>query len=331
MPINVKDKKLVKPIYISPLPSPILKKSPKEVNKISKYFKKNPPSAQKKSYAQISSKLTTSNIAIETLKIKEVFPNLQNKKIEQVQKLISSNSKSKPHINMTMKRPLCKQVIVPMNIDNTRKFLKDFSTHIININRALKNIKLNIMADFIRIDDKGIVISINNVASPSDLQEIEEYFKNSSCVEANQIDAPRLPQFKLYLKIVGIPYLSKQSNSCLSSDKVEKILKGNHIFNNIILAFKPRIIKVFSKSDMSIVWIDIWDMQSGIKAKSLINRRFNVGSFITTIHSANMNSSVPQCKNYWKWDHTAGVCRIQGSKCVKCNGFHQSIHHHQFA
>jgi len=63
-----------------------------------------------------------------------------------------------------------------MNIDNTRKFLKDSSIHVININRALKSIKSNVIADFIWIDDKSIVISINNVASPSDLQEIEGYF-----------------------------------------------------------------------------------------------------------------------------------------------------------
>jgi len=81
---------------------------------------------------------------------------------------------------------------------------------------------------------------------------------------------------------------------------MEKILKNNHIFNNIILASKPRIIKVSPKSDMSIIWIDIWDAQSGTKAKSFINRRFNVGSFIATIHGANMNPGVPQCKNCWK-------------------------------
>ena len=44
----------------------------------------------------------------ETLKIKEVFPSLQNKKIEQVQKIISGVTKPKPHINMTTKEPLCK-------------------------------------------------------------------------------------------------------------------------------------------------------------------------------------------------------------------------------
>ena len=56
-----------------------------------------------------------------------------------------------------------------MNIDNTRKFIKDSSTYIININRALKSIKSNVMTNFIWINNKGIVISTNNVASFLDL------------------------------------------------------------------------------------------------------------------------------------------------------------------
>ena len=43
-PVNTKDKEVVKPTYISPLLPPIPAKSPKEVSKISKYFKKNLPS-----------------------------------------------------------------------------------------------------------------------------------------------------------------------------------------------------------------------------------------------------------------------------------------------
>ena len=80
------------------------------------------------------------------------------------------------------------------------------------------------------------------------------------CTEMDQINSSRLPQSKSYLKIVGIPYLSKQSNTQLSSEEVERILKSNHIFNNIILASKPKVIKVSPKLDMSIVWINIWDV-----------------------------------------------------------------------
>ena len=62
----------------------------------------------------------------------------------------------------------------------------------------------------------------------------------------------------------------------------------------------------------------------------LINRCFNVGRYIVTIHRANMNPGVPQCKNCWKWGHMTFSCRIQGSKCVKCNGPHKSKSHCEF-
>ena len=93
---------------------------------------------------------------------------------------------------------------------------------------------------------------------------------------------------------------------------------------------KPRVIKVSPKSDIAIVWIDIWDVQSGQKARILINRCFNVGNYIATIRSANMNPGVPQCKNCWKWGHSTFSCRIQGAKCIKCNGLHKSEHHREF-
>jgi len=209
--VNGKGKETVKATYVSPLPPPILVKSPKEVNEISKFFKKNSNHPQKKSYAQVSAKSNTTNITLDTLKIKKMFLHLQNKKIDQVQKIISGdNNKPRPHINMTMRGPSCKQIIVLMNNEMANKFLKDTSMHIININHAFKNIKLKVMADFICIEDKGIIILTNNT---SDLQEVEKYVKNVSYTEVDQISSPRLPQSKSYLKIVGTPYLMDQSNT----------------------------------------------------------------------------------------------------------------------
>ena len=144
-----------------------------------------------------------------------------------------------------------------MSIENAKYFIKESSFYVININRALKGIKSNIMANFIHTDAKCIIISTNNVVYSSDLQEIKKYIKNSLCTVTDQIESPRLPQSKLYLKIVGILYLSEVTNAYLSSDDVEKILKVNHIFNDIVLASKSRVIKVSLKSDMSIVWINI--------------------------------------------------------------------------
>jgi len=144
-----------------------------------------------------------------------------------------------------------------MSIENTKYFMRESSMYVININRALKDIKANVMADFVHLNDKGIIISTNNVASPSDLQEIEKYAKNTLCAVTDQIAMLRLPQSKSYLKIIGIPFVSKFTNSQITSDDVKKILIANHIFNDIVLALKPKVIKVSPKSDMSIVWINI--------------------------------------------------------------------------
>ena len=109
------------------------------------------------------------------------------------------------------------------------------------------------MANFVYSDDKGIIIFTNNIACPLDLQEIKKYVKNTLCAVTDQIATSRLPQPKSYLKIVGILFMSKFTNSWITSDNVEKILKANHIFNDIVLALKLRVIKVLPKSDISIV------------------------------------------------------------------------------
>ena len=266
------------------------------------------------------------------LKIKETFPNLPDKKIKQVQKVINdSNNKSKLRIIMTTKGLLRKQVIIPMNNDITKKFIKDSSSHVVNINWALKTIKSSTIANFIWVEDKSIIIMTNNVSSGSDLQKIEKYIKSSLFSNTNKVLLVWLPQFKSYFKIVGIPFNSEKTNSHILLDKIKNVLKNNHLFNNIVLTSKPCVIKVSSKSNMAIVWINIWDTQNGSSAKKVINYQFNISSYIATVHSVNMNPEVPQYKNCWKWGHTARVCCIQEAKCIKCNSPHLTEHHRHFA
>ena len=156
------------------------------------------------------------------------------------------------------------------------------SDHITNINRMLKNIKSEIKTVYIHSETSGIVIVTDKVTSSLDLQTIEKYVKNSNQINLKNVETPWLPQSKSYLKIISLPYLIENMNTPLTSDVVEKILK-NHIFNNILIASRLRVIKVSPKSDIAITWLDIWDTQSGSKAKGLINRCFNIGSFITTV------------------------------------------------
>jgi len=275
LPSNNKD--AVKPTYVSPMPPPIPAKMSKKVKEISKYFKKTENLTSKKSYAQASSNLinnnNTSSVAMNTLKIKKVFPKLSNKKIDSIQKVINEDdAKPKLRINMTTKGPSRKQIIIPMTNELGKRFTKDLASHITNINHILKNIKSNICADYISSDNKGVNIVTNNIASSSNLQEIEKYIKQFLDDNSNSIVTPRLPQSKSYLKIVGIPYYVDKLSTRIITENIERILKNTHIFNKIVLASRPRIIKVLPKSDMAIVWIDIWDNQNGNNAKKIINR-----------------------------------------------------------
>ena len=46
-------------------------------------------------------------------------------------------------------------------------------------------------------------------------------------------------------------------NNVLTPKVIKDILKDLYLFENIILASKPQVIKVSSKSDMAVVWIDL--------------------------------------------------------------------------
>ena len=317
---------------IEKIPPPIPAKSQKEINIISKYFKnkqtetRNPGNS--KMYDQASKQSTST---LDMIKIKDMFLSIGAKKIDQINKIIKRSPKPKCQINMTTKGPLCKQVIFPISSDNRNKFMKNSAIHIANLNRNLKNTKSEVSVDFICSDPAGITIVTNMVSQASNLTTIKNYIKNSESINSSQVDIPCLPQSKSYLKIIRIPYFPNGNlQEHLNFSDIENIIKQNHIFNNVALASKLRVIKVSPKLDMAIVWVDIWDAQSGTKAKDLINRCFNVRSFIATIRSTNTNPGVPQCKNCWRWEHSTFSCRIQGSKYIKCNRPHKSENHHKF-
>ena len=138
-----------------PLP-PLPAKFKKKINIISKYFQPKKSTVKnnaqdsnvktRKSYAQASK---TSVNTSEVLKIKETFPSLNAKKIDQVNNIVNGQNKMKPRIKMTTKGPSRKQIIIPMSGDNVSSFMKSSSVHVANIKRLLRNAKTDILVDYI--------------------------------------------------------------------------------------------------------------------------------------------------------------------------------------
>jgi len=185
-----KGKKITdKSASIERLPPSILAKLPKEVKEISKFFKMTSLTNENKNNSKLYTQASYSGSNTrEVFKIKKAFPNLQVKKIENIQKIINGDGKSKLKVIMTIKGLSRKQVIVPMNNDNKMSFIEDSSNHVTNLNRTLKNIKSDIMVDFICQEQSGITIITNKVASPLDLQTIEKYVKSVNYIEANGVE-----------------------------------------------------------------------------------------------------------------------------------------------
>ena len=212
---NKKDIPKSTPVTINkapPLP-PLLAKTKKEINVISKYFHPKKPSVANnaqpskgqvgKSYAQASkSSMDTSN----ALKIKETFPALSAQKIDQVINIVNGQSKPKLRIKMTTKGPSRKHIIIPMSSDNISAFLKNSSLNVANINRQLRNAKSDVLVDYIWSDNTGIIVVTNKVTQQSDLSIIDQYIKNASDINTLQVKDLRLPKSKSYLKIISIPY-----------------------------------------------------------------------------------------------------------------------------
>ena len=243
------------PASIEKIPSLIPAKLQKEINVISKYFKNKQTETRSprnsKMYAQASKQSTSIS---DVIKIKNMFLAIGARKIDQINKIVKGSSKPKCQINMMTKGLSCKQIIFLMGSDNRERFMKNSSIHVANLNRNLKNSKSEVLVDFICSDPVGITIVTNKISQVFDLITIENYVKNSESIDSSQVDMPHLPQSKFYLKIIGIPYFPNGNlQNCLNTADVKMIIKQNHIFNNIALVSKPRVIKVLSKSDMVIV------------------------------------------------------------------------------
>ena len=211
----------------------------------SKFFKKN--TIAKKSYTQ-ASKSSINNI----VKIKDTFPKLPTKKVVKVNDIINKSDLVESKRKMTTKELLRKQVIIPMNITTTEIIVNQANGIITNINTGLKNSNSKTIANFIKLVDNRVIININQ-ATLSYMNVIIKIIKNTTNINSKFIKNFHLPKSKLYLKIVGLSYYVKTTNTLVTPFLTKEVLKNTHIFNDIIIVSKSYIIKAASNSDSAVI------------------------------------------------------------------------------
>jgi len=107
---------------------------------------------------------------------------------------------------------------------------------------------------------------------------------------------------------LGVLYWGNNSSLSITQAQVEAVIANTPIFEGVVLAFCPCIMKVSPSSDMSVIWIDIWDSQKRTKSKTLINYSFNFGCHTATVWGTAMHSGAAQYCNCWCWGHLTHTC-----------------------
>ena len=184
---------------------------------------------------------------------KRISQTYSQKKVEKIHKVLNNSKKDKLKLNIVIKNPSRKQIILSMSLQNANIIIAKSSKHVTNINRLLKDIKSDVLADFIYTNNKGMVITTNKLATKLDFKVIENYIKNINEVDMNDIMNYRLLQSKSYFKILGILYFVEDTNLSINSDVIKRVLQYTHIFNNVILAFYSCIIKMSLKFNMVVI------------------------------------------------------------------------------
>jgi len=122
------------------------------------------------------------------LQVKKVFLALLADKVEKVLKIKNScESNKKPRINMITKELSRKEVIISITKVYAELIVNSAHIHISNVNKYLKNSKLDTFADFILFNTNGITITTNKPASDLDLLTIKKYLKSIENINLDSI------------------------------------------------------------------------------------------------------------------------------------------------
>ena len=158
-----------------------------------------------------------------------------------------------------------------------KKVMAKSNIHITNINRLLKEIKSNIFTNYICSDNKEIVIMTNKVAAMSDLNIIKKYVKKLNNVNITKLHIEKQLWDLCFCDSNNFSnYFIEDTELSITPDIIESIIKSTYIFNNIVFDLLSSSYQGISKSNMAIIWINIWDSQNYPNTKCLINRYFNL-------------------------------------------------------
>jgi len=105
-----------------------------------------------------------------------------------------------------------------------------------------------------------------------------------------------LPTSMSYIRVIDIPFF--EDNACtqrVSLDRIKGALACSPLHEHFILARDPRLVRNSPNSTNCTVNIDLWDSQTGARAKALIGKSLMMGNRLCLIKEVQPRKGVPIC------------------------------------
>ncbi|KAH6874121.1 hypothetical protein BKA70DRAFT_1449717 [Coprinopsis sp. MPI-PUGE-AT-0042] len=123
----------------------------------------------------------------------------------------------------------------------------------------------------------GWSMSTNKVASENDLAIIRGCVLNMLSAEARESCFVGLPASKSFLHIIDVPWFSDVTKNILTTrEHVEAVFKRSTLGCDIWMTGPVRLVRDSANATSGTAYFDIWDSQTGAKAKRVINRPLEI-------------------------------------------------------
>ncbi|KAK1223714.1 hypothetical protein PQX77_013402 [Marasmius sp. AFHP31] len=138
-----------------------------------------------------------------------------------------------------------------------------------------------------------------------------------------------LPTSTSYLKVLDVPYFSTCGERVpITAEEVIEQFRSSPLWEDLgCISGKPQVVHNLSKSTTATVYFNVFDSQTGTRAKHLIDRQLHIFGQSCYIRAAASNPGTPICQRCCRWGHSANSCQAPQPRCPKCLEPHLAEEH----
>lgn len=136
--------------------------------------------------------------------------------------------------------------------------------------------------------------------------------------------APSLPMSKSFIKLTNLPYFWPD-RSPYTADDFKEVIESS-LYHDIINhpVSKPWFHWVSLHSNSAILFFDLWESQTAMKAKLLTNYTLLFENYVCTFWGVTMHTASPLCNRYWRWGYPTHLCKACNPRCSLCGDSHHT-------